>query len=215
MSTFYRTSKRCTVCKTKSEQTVIGSTNTFGSPDLDLRPPEMRRSTMYYWPEKCPHCGFVSYDLEQKTAIRKKWLESEAYTTCEGHSFISDLAAMFYKIYMIAKETNDSRDAFNALMNAAWASDDCSDTENALLCRRMLLPYLEQEIAKDARMAETLTIARADVLRRAELFDQVIEEYSGKVFSEDLLNEICQFQIEKAKQKDADCYRVCDVHPGN
>lgn len=74
---------------------------------------------------------------------------------------------------------------------------------------------LEQEIAKDARMAETLTIAKADVLRRAELFDQVIEEYSGKVFSEDLLNEICQFQIEKAKQKDADCYRVCDAHPGN
>ena len=43
-TTLGRIDVTCTVCSAKSEQTVIGSTNAFGAPDLDLRPPEMQRS---------------------------------------------------------------------------------------------------------------------------------------------------------------------------
>lgn len=42
---------KCAVCGAKSRYNVIASTNTFGGgPDLDLRPPEMERSTMPYLP---------------------------------------------------------------------------------------------------------------------------------------------------------------------
>lgn len=40
------TNNKCAVCGKESEQITLASTNTFGSPDLDLRPPEMKRSTM-------------------------------------------------------------------------------------------------------------------------------------------------------------------------
>lgn len=212
MSTFYHATVRCAVCKAKSEQTLIGSTNTFGSPDLDLRPPEMQRSTMMYWVKQCPRCGYTAYDLEVKTKLKKKWLSSEPYINCEGHSFENELAEKFYKVYMIAKETGNSQDAFTALLRAAWASDDRKDYDNAVLCRKLLLPYLEAEIAKEPAKAETLSLVRADVMRRIGMFEELIEEYSDKKFSEKLLNEICQFQIEKAKQKDTARYLVADAH---
>ena len=54
----------CSACGTSSRQQVLLSTNSFlGSPDLDLRPPEMERSTMSLWLQECPNCGFVSGDL--------------------------------------------------------------------------------------------------------------------------------------------------------
>lgn len=211
MSTFYRRAKRCAMCWSKSEHTAIGSTNTFGSPDLDLRPPEMQRSTMYHWAEQCPKCGYTAYDIGRKVSVSRRWLKRPEYISCEGRSFKSDLAERFYKIYMIARKSGSAHDAFNALMNAAWACDDQRDEENATICRRLLLPYLEQEIAKNSQKAEIYTVVRADVLRRAGLFEQLIDEYIGKNFSDELLNSICRFQIEKAQQRDCGCYTVADV----
>jgi len=211
MSTFYRRTKRCAMCWSKSEYTEIGSTNTFGSPDLDLRPPEMQRSTMPYWVERCPKCGYVAYDISKKSAISRKWLKQPQYLSCEGHVFANTLAALFYKLYMIAKATNNADEAFQALLNAAWACDDQKDEENAVMCRKLLLPYLDQIIDNAGKKAETLLLVRADVLRRAGMFELVIEEYTDKVFADALLNSICQFEIMKARQKDSACYQVADV----
>jgi hypothetical protein len=49
---------RCRHCGANSEQTVMVSTSTFGAPDLDLRPAEMKRSSMAAWLQLCPHCGY-------------------------------------------------------------------------------------------------------------------------------------------------------------
>ena len=72
----------CYVCGKMSEQMVLVSTNQFGYPDLDLRPPEMERSTMDWWIEECPHCGYVAPDLSEKTAITKEWLNNGQYISC-------------------------------------------------------------------------------------------------------------------------------------
>lgn len=211
MSTFRSVSKMCSVCGTMSDHTVICSTNTFGSPDLDLRPPEMKRSTMVYWPEQCPQCGFVAYDIAKRTPVSREWLSEKRYITCEGHNFLSSLAVKFYKIYLIAKETGNNSDAFNALMSAAWACDDCNDYKNARLCRSLLLPCLDVEIKNTPQRADTLSVIKADVLRRAGLFDQVVAEYTNCTFGDETLTKICEFQVEKARQGDAGCYRVSDV----
>ena len=211
MSTFRLVSKICPVCGTMSDHTVICSTNTFGSPDLDLRPPEMKRDTIAYWPEQCPQCGFVAYDIAKRTPVSREWLFEKRYITCEGHNFLSSLAVKFYKIYLIAKETGNNSDAFNALMSAAWACDDVNDYKNAKLCRMLLLPYLDCETSNNPQCADTLSVIKADVLRRAELFDQVVAEYTNCTFRDEILTKICKFQVEKAKQGDTGCYRVSDV----
>jgi len=46
MTTLFMTSVDCAVCQSKQEITQIGSTNAFGSMDLDMRPPPMQRDTL-------------------------------------------------------------------------------------------------------------------------------------------------------------------------
>src|SRR5690349_6640199 len=65
MTTIIPQTITCSFCHTPSEQNLIGSTNSFGAPDLDTRPPEMMRSTMPLWVQECPHCGYVAKDLAQ------------------------------------------------------------------------------------------------------------------------------------------------------
>ena len=81
MSSIIDIERKCWVCGEMSEQAGLASTNRFGSPDLDLRPPEMERSTMEWWLEECPHCGYVANDLSEKTDITKDWLKNNQYSS--------------------------------------------------------------------------------------------------------------------------------------
>lgn len=65
MTTLYEEKARCAVCGTETEFTGIASTNAFGSPDLDTRPPEMQRSTIFAWVQCCPECGYCSSDISK------------------------------------------------------------------------------------------------------------------------------------------------------
>ncbi len=63
MTRIFEQEVECCVCQEKSKHMIIGSTNSFGSPDLDTRPPEMKRSTLSLWIQRCPSCGYSSPDL--------------------------------------------------------------------------------------------------------------------------------------------------------
>ena len=54
MTTLDKAIVTCAICGEDAEQIEIGSTNAFGSPDLDLRPPPMKRQTMAFWMQACP-----------------------------------------------------------------------------------------------------------------------------------------------------------------
>ena len=58
MTTMFRATHKCAVCGEMETYYEIGSTNSFGSPDLDLRPPQMQRGTMGEWIQK-ERCGFL------------------------------------------------------------------------------------------------------------------------------------------------------------
>ena len=92
---------KCTVCAKTSPQTVLTSTSTFGYPDLDLRPSEMKRSTMFAWLQECPHCGYVAVDIENELEVSSDLLKSDEYLTCRGYEFKSDLAKRFFRHSLI------------------------------------------------------------------------------------------------------------------
>lgn len=201
----------CSVCGEESTQTVIMSTNTLGgSPDLDLRPPEMMRSTMGWWIQRCPHCGYVADDLTDLSTVTRQWLEHEAYTSCNGHSFKSELAEMFYKSYLIHTADGNAEKAFFAALHGAWACDDEGAAEEAIHCRECALAELEKLIAAQMHL-ETCLVVKTDLLRRTGQFDRLIAEYTGKRFWNTLIDRVVEFQIEKAKQKDTGCYRITDT----
>ncbi|WP_407421888.1 hypothetical protein [Methanobrevibacter sp.] len=203
MTTISQIEVECPICKTNFEISLLMSTNTWGSPDLDLRPPEMQRSTMNTWAYECPGCGYVASDFEDKPAVTGEFIESEFYQGCDGFEFKNPLSRIFYRQHLI--EAHDL-EKFHALLHAAWACDDSEDSENARLLREKCL-----DIIKNIDIDETLEIQKADILRRSRHFAQVIEEYERKTYSEDILNLIKDFQIEKSRLEDDGCYTVEDV----
>lgn len=210
-----RENVKCAVCGCTSRQMALMSTNTFGGgPDLDTRPAEMMRSSMVYWIQECPHCGYISESITDDTNVTEGWLSDKRYTTYGGHEFASELAKKFYKYYLINVADDNAEDAFYAVLHAAWACDDVKDVNNASYCRHCALQELERVLLKGNTKNEFLLV-KADLLRRTGQFEELISTYATSCFEEDLFNKIVAFQIEKAEQKDTKCYRVEDVVANN
>jgi len=209
MSTFSEIDYKCAVCGCTTKINTIMSTNVFGSMDLDTRPPQMRRSTMPMWVQECPKCGYVAGSIENETSVTKDYLASEEYLNCNGIHFASSLAQRFYKQYTIALLNEDFSEAFYASLHAAWACDDAKDTLVAKTCRNNcidLIPKMNLDDNKD-----TFTVMKADLLRRAERFDEVVAEFSKIKIKEELLQNIIDFEVARAKDHDSKVYTVQDT----
>ena len=209
MSLPFFTNSKCAVCGKESEQITLASTNTFGSPDLDLRPPEMKRSTMCWWIQECPHCGYISESIDDETDVDKDFLQSVEYISCSGKVFASELAQKFYKYYLINLLDENEEDAFYAVLHASWACDDAEDIDNAVYCRKLAIVEIEKLIKETDN--PTLLVQKTDLLRRAGLFQLVINDYGNINFDDELLNQIIAFEIEKSVQEDMNCYTVADA----
>ena len=208
MTTIFKKTITCSVCGNKSEHREISSTNTFGSMDLDTRPPEMMRSTMSFWIEECPNCAYVSSDLEKALSIEKAFLLSKEYLEFEKQRPQSDLAVQFIKKARISTKSGEYKTAFFDYLHAAWASDDENDDYWQNESRKCALQLYEQ-FGVDCD--ETLVVIKTDLLRKTRQFDRLIDEYSHMKFKDELLNQIIEFQLLKANQQDVETYTVDDV----
>ena len=210
MTTMYQETVKCYVCGKESKQTVLGSTNSFGSQDLDLRPPEMMRGTMEYWAHECPYCGYIAKNIDIGTVVTEAWLARVEFINANNIEFESELAKRCYKEYLINLEDKNIYRAFAVILNAAWACDDAQDIENAVLCRNLALDLIDELIEKEDDPS-TLMLQKIDLLRRSNQFNKALGKFSGIVMDQDLLQDILDFQLEKAKNHDTDCYTVEDV----
>ncbi len=136
MSTVLSVKKTCGICGEEVAFLELTSTNTFGYPDLDLRPSEMKRSTMCHWLHECPKCGYVSADISKKPDFDADYLESVEYKSCGGMGLSSPLARKFYRRYLLALKAEDTNGAYISLIRTAWCCDDCGDAANSVRCRR-------------------------------------------------------------------------------
>ena len=209
MSTFRKMKQRCGVCGKSNEYNVMMSTNSFGSSDLDLRPPGMRRYTMNCWVQECPDCGYVSSCIEDKPRFSMELLSSDKYVTCGGMA-MNGQASKFYRAHLIDMEKGDLNSASYHILCAAWACDDGRDTVNAANCRSIFLEIFEK-LRETEPMNSTKMVQRADIMRRVGLYEKVIEEYSPDDFDEDILKKIVAFQIERSKARDGRCYTISDA----
>lgn len=201
--------KRCSVCGKTSMQPVLSSTNSWGYPDLDLRPAPMKRDTMNTWLMECPHCRYVAIRLENELEVSPNLLKSDEYMTCDGHDFKSDLSKRFYRHYLISKAKKDYRSMFFSLLHCAWTCDDADD-RLAVEIRKKAADSIDLFEA-DGDEKDNLKIMKADLLRRSLQFDRVTDEFNDFRSDDDLLNSIIRFQIERALMKDSACYTVGHV----
>ncbi len=210
MSTIVPIDRICGICGTKVMLQALGSTNAFGSPDLDLRPPAMQRHTMSMWLEKCPKCGYVASDITKEPCFDKAYLTSEEYVTCDGIDFDSELAKTFYRKALTSLLTDNTKDAYENILYAAWCCDDRKDTENAVTCRRKM-DELYDKMPECTKSDVNNIVRHIDILRRSELFDKAIALCEAVSTDNELIALIIKFQKEKCMEKDVATYTVADV----
>lgn len=198
------------MCAKKSEFSVLTSTNCFGSPDLDLRPAQMQRSTMDLWVQRCPECGFVSEQVSDLCTVTKDFIESYDYVNSDSFQFKSFLADTFYKQHMILLESKKYVDAYSGLLHCAWACDDRWDTENAIKIRKKMVSLFPC-LPTTKRKNPNIVAQYVDVLRRSGDFDKVIIDFENYEVDNDLIKKIIDFQVKLSKERDDRVYTVGDV----
>jgi hypothetical protein len=179
----------CFVCGTESEHLILHSTNTFGSSDLDLRPPPMARRTIGHWLQACPCCGYVASELGKPDERVRAVMATKAWRDLTGQpeEFTpepldamaarlgrmkarvirsrwpapdnSSLPNIFLRRAFIADELGEIAAAARAALWAAWASDDRDDTEDAAASRRKAALLFKRAIADGKLAGEELQTA--------------------------------------------------------
>lgn len=165
---------------------------------------------MEYWAHECPYCGYIAKNIDLSTVVTEAWLARVEFINANNIEFKSELAKRCYKEYLINLEDENIYKAFAVILNAAWACDDAQDIGNAVLCRNLALDLIDELIEKEDDPS-TLMLQKIDLLRRSNQFNKALGEFSGISMDKDLLQDILDFQLEKAKKHDNACYTVEDV----
>lgn len=216
MTTIIEVNKKCGICRSKNEFIEITSTNRFGSPDLDTRPPEMMRSTIHTWVQRCPDCGYCASDLSKLRPGAKTVVSDVEYINQLNNKAYPELANSFLCEAMIDHQAGDYARATWDLIHAAWASDDAKRSDEARTCRIKAMDMLAKaenygQQVIDQNGASTALLV--DLLRRSGQSDEarrVIEENRVGI-TDDILLRILDFQSTLIKAGDLSCHTISEA----
>lgn len=206
--------KRCAICGAPNIYDFVISSHDIDGPDLDTRPGNDYRNTMWTWLQECTCCKYVAPDISRAPSIPLDYIESTQYITCEGINFQSSTSIRAYRYYLIKSLNKDLQGAFLSTLWATWACDDVKDTESAEICRKKAISVADEIIKREGKKCGTIYLVRLDLMRRAGMFTQATNEYSKYVlgFEENTrIRQIIDFQIQKTKEQDTKAYRIKDV----
>ena len=213
MTTFAQQSVACGNCGRVFTHHVLGSTYTSGSPDLDTRPPEMQRSTMHAWIQRCPYCGYCAGDVGEFDNRLRPIIESTEYRLQLADARYPELASKFICAGMLAEAGDEQADAGWAYLHAAWTLDDTNKDELARVWRGRaadkILAILNdgQLFAEQPGASESIV---ADCLRRAgrgadalQVIDRALSQGCG-----DVINKVLAFERVLIQRGDTDRHLI-------
>lgn len=220
MTTFRSVMATCAVCGQVSEQASLSSTNSFGSMDLDTRPPEMARSTIHMRIMRCPGCGYCVQDIGNEITfsligkeIALRVLASEPYLEMQANENFVQLAKDYACSAILWEECGRGDRAIGAWMNAAWAMDDEKRTEQAAPLRREAVKGLQKMLSiKASAPADeraSIQIKVADLQRRAGDLEEAQRTLSTATKGTDqLLDQLLAYERHLISNGDMGCHRV-------
>ena len=220
MTTLVSISATCVMCGTASNQTGVASTNAFGSPDLDLRPPEMQRSTMAFWVKACPHCGYVSSRLEaeiQDLEAVHRVMASPSWPDLIDNADRPPLVSIFLRHSLIRQALGDLQEAGLAALHAAWAADDMGDAASSAKCRRRAADLIIGVIKAgglDEKADHSVRLQLIDVLRRIGSWEEAAAQcadLTGKM-EEPIMNAVLAYQFKLIVGQDQNRHTVADAN---
>jgi len=205
--TDYRTERlQCHCCGKSSEHSVLMSSNTRGSPDLDQRPPKMYRWTIGSWLQECPYCGYVAPSIDKGDAKARSFLDTAEFRTASRDPSSDPASRRF--LVRAAQHAHDGerRSAFLSTLSAAWVCDDANRPSEAAALRLKAARHLE-----GSRITSLDTrLLLLDVLRRASSWEAA-EALIAELTAEELeypFAEIVAFHRDKIAARDDARYTI-------
>lgn len=130
-TSFAEETVECCACGTKSNHTILRSTNELGSADLDLRPSEMARSTLPFCIQECWQCGLCLPYLNRppqgiNTHQLRSLIESEEFkSNKKQNEHLSTTVSKYHRYALLQKYTNSPNiDIATSYLTCAWLCDD-------------------------------------------------------------------------------------------
>ena len=217
MTTILRKDKQCALCNRTSTQILIGSTNTLSQyPDLDTRPPEMMRSTIQWWVQTCPSCGYCNSDISELIEKADIIVKTEKYQKQLNDSEYTKLANAFLCQAMIHESNGEYRKAGWICIHAAWVCDDAGSEESSRECRQKALVLIEkvrqlnQKFASQDGAEEAITV---DLLRRSGRFELALKKCDeGLEKSQDInILKVLHFEKTLIGTRDLKCHSISEI----
>lgn len=215
MTTLYEEKARCAVCGTETEYTGVGSTNSFGSPDLDTRPPEMKRSTIFAWVQRCPGCGYCASDVSVATYQAKSRVRDPEYGNQLADSTLPELANSFLCKALIDESSEDYAAAAWSLIHAAWSCDDAERESQAKTCRSKAANMIRKALESGQQVATqdgAETAIQVDLLRRAGRLNEARQliQTQRPAITEGIILKILAFQETLILGGDEACHTISE-----
>ena len=198
---------KCAHCGKESEQQIVLSSSSFGSMDLDTRPP-MSAMTLQHEIQECPHCHFCNNSIDN--AENNPELFSPEYEELSADNTISKDAKKFLMVAMLQAELGDSLRAGESYLKAAWVYDDEYNNEAAIDARKKAAVYLRKHI--DATDDGEVALMLVDVLRRAGDFKAATDIIAliGDTGVE-FYNNILEFEQSLINKNDVSCHNMGEI----
>jgi hypothetical protein len=221
VTTIFEEDVTCAVCGNEQKVTELGSTSSFGSMDLDTRPPELQRSTIGMWLHECKGCGFVSSELGESKPTDLEMVATSGYRATLMSRDRHHGANRFVCRSMLDEAAGELASAGWRRLHAAWVCDDEQDVEAAQILRREAVMLFER-----ARAAGTLAMAKvvggdelllADLSRRSGEFAQGITYCEAGLRHGEItpfVSDLLKFERGLCEARDTKCHTVGEIEEG-
>ena len=190
MTTMHQEEVTCAVCGAAQTVMELGSTNAFGSMDLDTRPPEMRRSTIDLWVHECESCGFVSEQLSEASDAERVVVRSGRYRAELERKDRPRMASRFVCRALLREAEGDLVNAGWRRLHAAWVCDDEEQADEAREQRMSAVAVFERTRAAGGEvMAGTPggdELLLAELLRRTGELERAMERCEAGLALDDV-----------------------------
>jgi len=216
MTTLQDEIKVCAICGNVSNHKEILSTKALGSSDLDARPPEPERSSITYWIQRCPVCGYCAPDLARGDTEMANIIESDPYKAQLRDSEKPNLANSFLCWSMILEDEAQFRIAGWTVVKASWACDDAGNDQAARQCRKRAVVLLQTAREKGQWFADNASTEEAiivDLLRRSSEFDEALKICDDRLQKrpDKLIHDILVYQKELIRNGDTKRHAASEI----
>ncbi len=176
MTTVVFVKKTCFVCGTRDRYADIGVINIGKPDDLDGRPGDSHRSSIYMVMKRCSTCGYCAPDIATGPKGAAIIVKEPSYRKQLNESSLPETANTFLCWALLQKRSGNFHEAGKATLFAAWVCDDSSEFQFKARSLRveaiaLLLKARElgQPFARTPFLEQSLLI---DLMRRAGQLDE-------------------------------------------